>query len=160
MNHSAYIVRHRKENVKKCSLRYIEQETDRFRFFTYPTDCLSLEFDLPTECFLLHIDGEELKSSETEPLVLLDGTWRYSEVMYRMIPSVQRLPKRSLPSGWRTAYPRRQPDCSDPTRGLASLEALYIAFLITGRKTDDLLNGYYWKERFLEINNNLIKKYI
>jgi pre-rRNA-processing protein TSR3 len=56
---------------------------------------------------------------------------------------------RSLPSHYKTAYPRRQLDCPDPERGLASIEALYAAYSILGRSTDGLLDRYHWKEEFL-----------
>jgi len=155
------IIRHRKENLKKCSLRPVElSEPERLQFYTYPRDFSKSEVFFPKNAALLHIKGKELDSTMKRPLILLDGTWRYSEVMYTMIPSIQTLPTFSLPVDWRTAYPRRQEDCDDPTRGLASIEALYIACLITQRDTNGLLDGYYWKESFLELNKNLIKKYI
>jgi pre-rRNA-processing protein TSR3 len=68
------------------------------------------------------------------------------------IPEIQHLPRRSLPKGFQTAYPRRQLDCPDPSQGLASIEALYIAFFLLGRECDFLLDGYYWKELFLQRN--------
>lgn len=155
------ILRHRKENLKKCSLRHVEQnESHRFLFYTYPDDCIKKRLQLPQKSGLLHIGGKELDSSMKDPLVLLDGTWRYSDVMYTMVPEIRALPLYSLPSDWRTAYPRRQEDCVDPTRGLASIEALYIACLMTGRSTIGLLDGYYWRETFLKVNEKLIKKYI
>jgi pre-rRNA-processing protein TSR3 len=63
---------------------------------------------------------------------------------------------RSLPKEFQTAYPRRQNDCPDPKRGLASIEAIFIAYLKMGRKTDGLLDNYYWKESFLTCNRLLI----
>lgn len=155
------VIRHRKENLAKCSLRPVEQGMPgRLLIYTYPSDFCKKNIFFPPHSLLLHIQGQELDAAMKGPLVLLDGTWRYSDVMYTMIPSLHGLPSCSLPSGWRTAYPRRQQDCSDPTRGLASIEALYIACLVTKRDTTGLLDGYYWKEQFLELNKNLIKKYI
>jgi len=60
--------------------------------------------------------------------------------------------QRSLPSYLRTAYPRRQTGCPNPNTGLASVEALYAAFLILGRPTTTILDHYYWKNTFLSIN--------
>jgi pre-rRNA-processing protein TSR3 len=135
-------------------------EPDRFQIYTYPKDFFKKNIGFPENSLLLHIKGKELDSSMTGPLIILDGTWRYSESMYTMLPSIQQLPTCSLPIGWCTAYPRRQEDCSDPTRGLASIEAIYVACLITKRETKGLLDGYFWKDTFLKVNEELIKKYV
>lgn len=141
------ILRHRKENLKKCSLRGLEKRED-FIFITYPYEKLpSLE-----NYIILKQDAPPL-TLEDAPfgLLLIDGTWRYADVMARQIPPH---PARSLPK-FKTAYPRKQTDCPDPETGLASIEALYAAFQITGRNTDGLLDGYYWKEEFLRLNRTI-----
>ena len=123
------ILRHRKENLKKCSLRGLEAR-DELNFFTYPKDTLP---DL-TSYVLLSFDGPQLSSDDQEKgIVLLDGTWRYAETMLKNTPELGTLPKRSLPPEIQTAYPRKQEGCEKPTRGLASLEALYSAYLLQGR---------------------------
>jgi pre-rRNA-processing protein TSR3 len=66
------------------------------------------------------------------------------------------LEARSLPPGFQTAYPRRQTECPDPMTGLASVEALYLAYWALGEDPDGLLDFYHWKEKFLEINSDLI----
>jgi pre-rRNA-processing protein TSR3 len=146
------IIRHRKENLRKCSLRGLEGRNG-FLFFSYP-DCTKPGV-LPSldGYILLDIDGEELTSSDTAPLVVLDGTWRYAAVMHRQIPQLTGCIRRKLPSSWKTAYPRCQTQCADPERGLASIEAIYAASLITGRSVDGLLDSYYWKELFFEKNH-------
>ncbi len=60
---------------------------------------------------------------------------------------------RSLPSGYRTAYPRKQTGCPDPESGLSSIEAIYLAHRILGREDEGLMSGYYWKDLFFEINS-------
>jgi ribosome biogenesis protein Tsr3 len=85
-------------------------------------------------------------------LLLVDATWRYAAKMCEAIDKVMPLPKRVLPGRFRTAYPRAQTECPNPLEGLASIEALYLAFMITGRPVDGLLDHYYWKEAFLELN--------
>jgi pre-rRNA-processing protein TSR3 len=100
---------------------------------------------------VLTLDGAPLEHSDKDHgLLLLDGTWRYAGQMSKILPSS--LCRRSLPTHFQTAYPRRQDDCPDPTRGLASIEALYIAYQILGRDTTGLLDHYYWKEAFLQKN--------
>jgi pre-rRNA-processing protein TSR3 len=146
--HSTLIIRHKKENKKKCSLRGLENREDLL-FKQYP-----IKEPLPLEgAFLLSFEGPALSPEDQDhPLVLLDGTWRYAEQMYRNIPELASLPKRSLPKKFVTAYPRKQDDCSDPQRGLASVEALAIANYLRGLPWLDLLDHYHWREQFLEKN--------
>ncbi len=142
------IWRHRRENLKKCSLRGLELRSD-CSFLTYPHDalpdlngyiCLSLGAPPLTEA-----DGNR-------GLFLIDATWRLAHVMSKQIPVGTSLVLRSVPDHFRTAYPRRQEDCIDPERGLASIEALYIAYRLMGRDPDGLLDNYYWKDSFLKRN--------
>jgi pre-rRNA-processing protein TSR3 len=142
------ILRHRKENLKKCTLRGLEIRSD-FCFFTYPKD------DLPnlSNYFLLTIDAPLL--SETDKnlgIFLIDGTWTYAERMQRQLPQPHLFQKRSLPMYFQTAYPRRQEGCPDPSRGLASIEALYAAYVLLGRNAEGLLSHFYWKDEFLKKN--------
>ena len=135
------ILRHRKENVKKCSLRGLE---NTLKFITYPAKELP---DL-TDYVILTPNAPVL--TEAKGLFLVDATWRYAASM------IDHLPKdavyRSLPPIFSTAYPRRQ----DEPHGLASIEALYLAYLITGRDPSHLLDNYHWKNEFLIQNASAI----
>lgn len=151
------IVRHTRENLKKCSLRGLEKKPE-FLFFTYP-DCAQGKEKLPdlSNFLLLDLAGAPLSPSDCDKgLILLDATWRLAKKMSEQIKDLQSVERRSMPGGFQTAYPRRQDDCPDPMSGLASIEALYIAFFIMGRPCDCLLDNYYWKEQFLEINQPLL----
>lgn len=145
----AQVIRHRKENLKKCSLRGLESDP-RFDFFTYPLK----EIPPVKGSILLTLNAPILSIEDRgHPLLLIDATWRYAE----KIASVHRFDfkdciPRSLPPGIRTAYPRKQEDCSEPDRGLASIEALYAAFYLLGYKTQGLLDNYHWKNEFLLLN--------
>lgn len=141
------ILRHRRENLKKCSLRGLETRED-IRFFSYPKGSLPLLDGY----IMLSLEGPLLSREDSgRGLFLLDATWRYAEVMQRYVLKDQpALINRSLPAHVRTAYPRRQEDCADPERGLASVEALYVAYLLMGRDANGLLDGYHWKDQFLE----------
>jgi pre-rRNA-processing protein TSR3 len=142
------ILRHRRENLKKCSLRGLESRSD-CRFFTYPKDELP---DL-SGYFLLTLDAPILSRADEElGIFLIDGTWRYAEQMERQLPKPHLFQRRSLPPGFQTAYPRRQDDCPDPSRGLASVEALYVTYSILGRSTDGLLDNFHWSENFIKKN--------
>lgn len=138
------ILRHNRENLKKCSLRGLESREDMI-FYTYP-----LKRALPdlSNYVVLTLDAPPLTKEDAHlGIFLIDGTWRYAEKMFKGLK--QPFEMRSLQSGAKTAYPRRQEDCSDPTRGLASCEALYLAYDILGRDTTGLLDHYHWKEAFL-----------
>ncbi|MDE3056086.1 MAG: hypothetical protein KGI80_05315 [Verrucomicrobiota bacterium] len=140
------ILRHARENLKKCSLRGLEGRGD-FLFFTYPRDTLP---DL-SGYLLLRVDAPSLSPADcNRGLFLLDATWRLAEKMGKSLPP--NLEVRSLPSHFRTAYPREQTDCPDPERGLASIEALFLSYYLMGRSTEGLLDNYYWRTLFLEKN--------
>lgn len=144
------IIRHRRENLKKCSLQPLEGK-DGFSFFTYP-DCLGKLPDL-TSYVLLDLDGPPLSPEDRDlGLIVIDATWRLAGKMVAQIKELQSVPKRSIPPGFQTAYPRRQEDCKNKDAGLASIEALYIAFRLQGKEADFLLNNYYWKNEFLTKN--------
>lgn len=146
------ILRHQRENLKKCSLRGLEKRPD-FRFYSYPHDTLP-NFE---GYILLALDAPPLNlEDQAMGLFLLDSTWRYSEKMLKFSESKGPLNKRSIPSHFRTAYPRRQDDCVDPQRGLASIEAIFIAYHLLGRSTEGLFDNYYWKESFLKINQHIL----
>lgn len=140
------ILRHRRENLKKCSLTGLENHPE-LKFYTYPVD------QLPdcSHFLLLKVGAPPLTIEDrNRDLFLIDGTWRLAQVMEKQLP--WKLEARSLPGHYRTAYPRRQTDCPDPEAGLSSLEALFIAHRILGRSTENLLDRYYWKELFIRYN--------
>lgn len=146
------ILRHRRENLKKCSLRGLETRCD-MRFLTYPKE----SFSPSTDYFLLSFEAPLLSEADRDlGIFLIDGTWRYAERMERQIPPPHFFQRRSLPSHFQTAYLRRQEDCPEPSRGLASIEALFLAYHLLGRSTVGLLDNYYWKEEFLEKNREAL----
>lgn len=140
-----YILRHRRENLRKCSLSGLEGRDD-LCFLTYPGNWPDL-----SACILLKVGAPLL--SEKRDLLLLDATWKLARVIEKNLP--WKLEARSLPVGFRTAYPRKQTECPDPETGLASVEALFIAHLLQRRATEGLLDHYYWKEEFLARNPQL-----
>lgn len=134
------ILRHRRENLKKCSLRGLEERKDLI-FYTYPVDSLP---DL-SHYLLLKVDAPPLTMADQDRgLFLIDGTWRLASIMEKQLP--WKMEARSLPAGFQTAYPRKP----NPEGGLASVEALYLAHQLLGRDCETLLDHYYWKEYFLK----------
>jgi pre-rRNA-processing protein TSR3 len=97
----------------------------------------------------LAAEGPALSSADQAcGVLLLDGSWRAAD---KMIAHFLEVPPRSL-GGWTTAYPRVSKLGTDPDNGLASIEALYLAYHLLGRPTEGLLEHYRWARQFLEIN--------
>ena len=138
------IVRHPKENPKKCSVMPLKERGDVI-FFNYPARKLP-----PLEGYIrLAAEGPELSAADARcGVLLLDGSWRWAEAMEKAFANV---PPRAL-HGWKTAYPRVSKLGTDPGNGLASIEALYLAHHILGRPTAGLLDAYRWGQEFLELN--------
>lgn len=138
------LVVHPKENRAKCSLEPL-RELAEFEFVNFST---RLPAELPGYV-RLSVDGPPLAEADAAcGILLIDATWRHAAWMNQHFAAV---PPRSL-AGFHTAYPRVSKLFDDPPEGLASIEALYIAYRILGRPTDGLLDGYRWCDRFLELN--------
>lgn len=151
MSRVTVLLRHRKEKKSKCSLQPLVGKPG-FAFVSWPAGTL------PALDGYLRLDpeGPPLQARDhSHGLLLVDATWRYAE---RMIASVAEVPPRSLP-GLQTAYPRRSKLHEEPEGGLASIEALYAAFVITGRDTGGLLDGYRWADAFLAANAEAFAHY-
>ena len=138
------IVRHYKENLKKCSLEPLRPDP-RLSFEKWkPGDEIHARGEL-----LLEIDAPELTSQDAGlELLILDATWRYLPAMRNSLRGT--VVARSLPRDVLTAYPRTARLSENPPEGLASIEALYAALRILGHRDDALLDAYYWRERFLD----------
>ena len=138
------IVRHPKENPKKCSVLPLKGRPD-LRFEHYP-----VKTPLTLEGYIrLAADGLALSGADRDAgMLLLDGSWRWAAAMTRAFAEV---PPRSL-HGYQTAYPRASKLGTDPANGLASIEALFLAYHILGRPTAGLLDHYRWAEEFLRLN--------
>lgn len=152
------IIRHQKENLKKCSLRGISTRPE-ISSYRYPP-----KHPLPNldNHILLTLDAPPLTLADAAyPIILIDGTWRLAGRMLNGLKSeLTNTIHRSIPPGFTTAYPRKQTEettCPDPDAGLASIEALYIAYLITNRPTAGLLDHYLWADDFLQQNHDRLQ---
>jgi len=138
------IVRHPKENPRKCSILPLGDRPDLVIFNQPVTETLPLDGYIR-----LAAEGPELSSADAGcGILLLDGSWRRAGAMSR---AFQDVPPRSL-HGYRTAYPRVSKLGTDPDNGLASVEALFLAYHILGRPTEGILAHYHWAEEFLRLN--------
>jgi rRNA small subunit aminocarboxypropyltransferase len=138
------IVRHPKENPRKCSILPLRGRSDLV-IATYPAKKLPALDNYVR----LAAEGPELSPADASAgILLLDGSWRWADTMTRDFAHV---PPRSL-HGYVTAYPRVSKLGTDPDNGLASVEALFLAYHILGRPTEGLLDHYHWAEAFMEKN--------
>ncbi|MCX7007575.1 MAG: DUF367 domain-containing protein, partial [Kiritimatiellaeota bacterium] len=120
-------------------------------FIAYP---LRVRPDLSRH-FLLAPEAPPLTAADAgRPLLLLDGSWRHAAQMRKAIGTVE---ARAIPYAWRTAYPRVSKVQADPEAGLATVEALFAAYCILGHRDDALLRFYPWRDKFLELNRNLLE---
>jgi pre-rRNA-processing protein TSR3 len=138
------IVRHTKENPRKCSVLPLRGRPDLV-FLNYP-----VKERPPLEAYIrLAAEGPELTVADAaRGVLLLDGSWRWAAAMTRDFADVE---PRSL-HGYQTAYPRVSKLGTDPDHGLASAEALFVAYHVLGRPTEGLLDHYHWRAEFLRIN--------
>ena len=140
------VIRHPRENLKKCSLRHLHGHPN-FEFLT-ASDGFSFDASGYT---LLEMDAPPVSPDDTaRPLLILDSTWH-------LLPRVRNkiygnFASRSLPPTIRTAYPRASKMHKDPASGLASVEALYSALKLMGESADGILEAYSFAAKFLEIN--------
>jgi pre-rRNA-processing protein TSR3 len=143
------IVRHGHENPRKCSVLPLRGRADLV-FLNYPVrNRPSLQGYLR-----LAADGPPLSVEDAAVgLLLLDGSWRWAA---SMTGDFRDVPPRSL-HGYRTAYPRASKLGTDPDNGLASVEALFVAYHLLGRDTAGLLDHYHWRVEFLRLNASLLK---
>jgi pre-rRNA-processing protein TSR3 len=139
---------HPRERRRKCTIEPLRGRAG-YVFWTFPR--IGPE---PLDGYVrLGLGGELLGPADQEfGLLVLDGTWRLVDRMARQFADV---PVRSL-GPWQTAYPRQSKLFSDPSAGLATIEALYAACVQTGRSTRDLLDSYMWKDDFLRLNAALL----
>jgi pre-rRNA-processing protein TSR3 len=138
------IVRHPRERPAKCSV-YPLRGRDDLLFLDYPP----LELPDLSNYVRLATEGPPLTPADAgKGLLVLDGSWRWTEVMTKQFVAV---PPRSL-TGYRTAYPRVSKMYQDPPEGLATVEALYLALHILRRTTEGLLDHYRWRQEFLQVN--------
>ncbi len=138
------IVRSPRENPRKCSVLPLRGRGDLI-FQTYPAARLP-----PLAGYVrLAAEGPPLTAADRAAgILLLDASWRWAD---RMSDRFRDVPPRSL-HGYRTSYPRVSKTGTDPANGLASVEALFLAYHVLGRPTAGLLDHYRWAQEFLILN--------
>ena len=138
------VIRHPNENLAKCSLTPLHGRPE----MTFEVGAGDFRFDA-TGYIVLAVDAPVISTADAgKPLLLLDTTWH---LLPKLLNRLTGTPVyRSLPPDVRTAYPRVSKMHKDPECGLASVEALYLARKLLGDDDQSLLDGYFWKNAFLE----------
>ena len=143
------IVVRRGEDPAQCTVRPL-RGTPGLDFLPYP---LRRKPDLARH-LLLAPDAPPLSPADAgRPLLLLDASWRHAAKMRKAVEPVE---ARSIPPGWKTAYPRHSKIHADPETSLATVEALFAAHCMLGCRDDTLLRFYPWRDAFLELNRDRI----
>ena len=151
------ILMDKRENPRKCTIHPLKDRPDfEVRYFSKNRPIAAFTADC-----LLHIDGEDLSSlpkGRFQSLALIDCTWK------KVGPALGRVarplpPLVRIPSGFTTAYPRKNMEGNDPEGGLATIEALFIAAAFLGFWDESLLEKYYFKDAFLRENSANWQKY-
>lgn len=144
--YNVVVVRHPRENTKKCSLSHLHGNPN-FKSYT-AFDGFSLD---ATGYLMLEMNAPEVNLSDFGlPILLLDSTWALLPRLRAKISGDPQL--RSLPASIKTAYPRKSKLFED-LDGLDSIEVLYSALKIMNIPDPEILRGYIFAKKFLEINN-------
>jgi pre-rRNA-processing protein TSR3 len=113
---------------------------------------------------LLHHNGEpldELDLSGVRQIAVIDSIWRRLPLIQNSIAAPLPILAK-IPFGFKTAYPRRskiENDLNDPSGGLATIEAIFIAAALVGRWDLSLLREYYFADQFIADNIDAFKQY-
>ena len=143
------VIRHPRENLKKCSLRGLESRKN----FTFLKAKDGFLFDA-TGYILLQNNAPEISEKDKGlPILLLDSTWALLPKVRNKIHGMPIL--RGLPSSIKTAYPRVSKSGNDPQNGLATVEALFAALSLSGQRDESVLQNYIFKDTFLQLNKGL-----
>lgn len=146
------ILRDPRESKKKCSLTPLVGQPG-VRFVTYQRE-RRLDAD---GRILLDPEGEPFtKADRGLPLFLIDCSWRRVPRLSAEVDG--ELKRRRLPE-LVTAYPRVSRVFDDPSTGLASVEALYVASVLVGAPCLELLAQYRWREQFLAANADFFERH-
>lgn len=142
------ILRDPRESTKKCSLTPLRGRAG-VRFVGYHQD---RRIDAGGR-LLLSPDAPALSAQDCgRGIFLIDCSWRRVASLRATVDGEPIV--RSLPD-YTSAYPRKSRTFEDPSTGLASIEALYVASVLLGEPELDLLSDYRWRDDFLKLNPSL-----
>jgi len=145
------IIKDYHENAKKCSVLPLRGRKD-FEFISRDNFDVS-DFSGLT---LLHPEGKPVKKiSKDEKLLLVDSNWRKARKMYSRLEQKYPNMKKISISGFVSGYPWKK---GRPENGLCSIEVIFAAHLVAGIHDESLFENYRYKDKFLELNKNIMTK--
>jgi pre-rRNA-processing protein TSR3 len=142
------------EKANKCTIVPLAHRED-FRLLKVGREVLgplrSPIFLHPEGECLSQIDLSIFKSSPVQGIACIDCVWRRLDGLLKRIEGP--MPTRArIPDGILTAYPRHSIFDTDPSGGLATIEAIFVAACMLGHFDLSLLSEYYFGLEFLKIN--------
>jgi pre-rRNA-processing protein TSR3 len=148
------------ERPSKCTVAGLTHRQD-FSFKVVRQDQLAtpLRSDV-----LLNTDGPSIDQTEffhskrCQGIAVIDCNWKRVDQIMGLVPAPLP-PKVCIPEGFITAYPRRNKEGSDPSQGLATIEAIFIAAALMGTIDYSLLKEYYFGAEFLKINKDCFENF-
>ena len=147
------------ETSNKCTILPVSYREDlSIRKFRRGRPIPGLKADI-----LLHPDGVSLAElvgadSQVESLATIDCIWRrLRPIMGWLEKPLPKLVK--IPDGFVTAYPRLSRLGNDPSGGLATIEAVFIAAAFVGKWDISLLSEYFFGEEFIQLNQRRFRDF-
>lgn len=138
------------ENEKKCSILPLKGRPE-FEFVDFK-EFDSYDFSGLT---MLHPEGEPIdKLGKETKLLIVDSNWTKARRKYTRLEKFNL--KKIRIDGFQTAYPWKK---YAPPNTLCSIEALFVARLLAGIYDPEIMNHYYYKDKFLELNKEKIAKF-
>jgi pre-rRNA-processing protein TSR3 len=142
------------ETANKCTIAPLSDRSD-FHLFRVAGSGI---FGPLRSSVLLHHEGlclSKVRESigAVQGVASIDCVWRRLDDLMRRIEGPLPVLVR-IPDGFETAYPRRNKKDLDPTGGLATIEAIFVAAAILGNWDVSLLSKYYFGRQFIELNKN------
>ncbi len=140
------------ETANKCTIAPLVYRPD-FTLFRVKGQEMMGPLTAP---ILLHHEGQCLtvlrKSlGKVQGVSSIDCVWHRLDLLLRRVSG--RLPQLArIPDGFRTAYPRKSAQQTDPASGLATIEAIFVAGALLGNWDVSLLSQYYFGRQFVEFN--------
>lgn len=146
----AVILKDYHENEKKCSILPLKGKPE-FEFVDFK-DFDSHDFSGLT---MLHPEGEIVeKLNAGEKLLIVDSNWTKARRKYTRLEKFKL--KKIRIDGFQTAYPWKK---NAPQNTLCSIEALFVARLLAGIYDASIMDNYYYKDKFLELNKGAIARF-
>jgi len=143
------IIKDYKENSKKCSVLPLQGKPG----FEFVSRDFVNDYDF-TGLTLLHPEGEPVKKlSKDEKLLVVDSNWRKARKMYNRLEQKYPTMKKISVSGFVSGYPWKK---GRPENGLCSIEAIFATLLFAGIRDESLFENYRYKDRFFELNKEII----